>query len=115
MVAGLAVVGQLIVLYLPGSPGGGLELPWLPGADKLIHALIFAVPVFLIGRLVKRRWLVGLIFAVHAELSEFIQGAWIPFRDPDPYDALADLIGVSVALVALAWQDWRSRRPSELP
>ncbi len=107
ILAGLAVLGQLIVLYTPGKPDGGLELPWLPGADKLIHALIFAVPVFLIGRLVKRAWLVGLIFALHAVLSEIIQGTLIPYRDPDAWDALADLVGVGVALLVL----YRTPRP----
>lgn len=99
--AGLALVVQLVAVYLPGSPGGGLELPWLPGADKAVHVLVFGVPVYLFGRLTRRVGLVAGVFAVHAVVSELVQWRFIPYRDGDPFDALADLVGIGLAVLLL--------------
>lgn len=89
---------QLFALYVPGDPHQSLELPFLPGADKVVHALLFAVPVYLLGRLTGRIGLVAAGFAVHAVLSEVIQGRAIPYRDADPWDAAADLVGIALAV-----------------
>lgn len=99
--AGLAVAVHLVALYLPGSPDGSLELPWLPGADKVVHLLLFAVPVYLFGRLTRRVGLVAGVFAVHAVVSELVQWRFIPYRDGDPFDALADLVGIGLAVLLL--------------
>ena len=99
--AGLALAVQLVAVYLPGSPDGGLELPWLPGADKIVHALIFASPVYLFGRLTGRVGVVAGLFAVHAVLSELVQWRSIPYRDGDVWDVVADLVGIGFAIVAV--------------
>jgi uncharacterized membrane protein YhdT len=104
-VAALAV--HLVALYLPGDPSGSLELPWLPGADKVVHVLLFAVPTYLFGRLTRRVGLVAGVFAVHAVVSELIQWRFVPYRDGDPFDALADLVGIGLAVLLLR----RERRP----
>lgn len=96
--AGLAVAVQLFALYLPGGPNQPLELPFVPGADKVVHALLFAVPVYLLGRLTGRIGVVAVGFAVHAVLSEVVQGRVIPYRDADPWDAAADLVGIALAV-----------------
>jgi VanZ family protein len=92
---------QLVAVYLPGSPDGGLELPWLPGADKVVHFLIFAIPVYLFGRLSGRVGLVAGLFAVHAVVSELVQWRFIPYRDGDVWDAVADLLGIGAAALAV--------------
>jgi hypothetical protein len=99
--AGLALAFQLVAVYLPGTPDSGLELPWLPGVDKLVHALIFGIPVYLFGLLTRRVGLVAGLFAAHAALSELIQWRFIPYRDGDVWDAVADLIGIGLAVLAL--------------
>ena len=99
--AAVALVVQLVAVYLPGSPGGGLELPWLPGLDKVVHFLIFGAPVYLFGRLTRRVGLVAGVFAVHAVVSELVQWRFIPYRDGDPLDALADLVGIGLAVLLL--------------
>ncbi len=99
--AGLAVTVHLVALYLPGTPDQALELPLFPGADKVIHLLLFFVPVFLIGRLTGRVGLVAFGFALHAVVSELIQWRFIPYRDGDVWDAMVDLIGVGLAVVFL--------------
>lgn len=92
---------HVVAIYLPGSPEGGLELSWLPGADKVIHVLIFAIPVFLCGRLTGRVGLVAGLFAVHAVLSELIQWRFVPYRYGDVWDAAADLAGIAIAVLLL--------------
>ncbi len=111
VVAGLAVLVHLLALYLPGSPEPGLELP---GADKVVHVLLFGVPVWLLGRLTGRAWLVAGIFAAHAVVSELIQLWFIPYRSGDPLDLLADLIGIAAAL-ALLTRRGRADRPATRP
>lgn len=98
---GLALVAHLVALYLPGDPRGALELPWLPGADKAVHVLLFAAPVYLLGRLTGRVGLVAALFAVHAVASELIQWRFIPYRDGDPWDLFADLVGIGLAVLVL--------------
>jgi len=94
---GLAV--QLVALY---SPRGGGQPPF-PGADKFVHATIFAVPVIagLLARL--RGSLVVGLAAAHAPVSEIVQATLLPQRDGDVWDAAADLTGVLVGWVVARW------------
>jgi hypothetical protein len=104
--AGLAVVGQLVGLYLPRPPDG---TNWFPGADKLQHAVAFALPVVLIpwadtlrrrsaGRSPRARLLVLVVWlsVAHAVVSELVQHAAYPNRAGDPLDVLADWSGIAV-------------------
>jgi hypothetical protein len=103
--AALAVVGQLIGLYLPLPP----DTSWFPGADKLQHAVAFALPVLLIpladalrrradGRPPRARILVLVVWVsvAHAVVSELIQHLAYADRVGDPLDVLADWSGVAV-------------------
>ena len=101
LVAGVAAVAlQLYGLYRPTGPAAPA---WFPAADKLLHVLGFAVPVFLVLTALDRyrrggrrseRLTLGL-FAVHAAVSEWVQHAFYADRRGDPYDLLADLGGVA--------------------
>lgn len=88
---------HLVALYLPGNP----SIPEPLFVDKLVHAALFGVPTWLLGRLTERPWVVASIFAVHAVFSEVAQLLWVPGRDGDVFDALADLVGITIALVWL--------------
>ncbi len=90
-----AVLAHLLALYLPGSPEPSFDLP---GADKVVHVLLFAVPVWLLGRLTGRVWLVAGVFAAHAVVSELVQHWFIPYRSGDPFDLVADLVGIGLAV-----------------
>lgn len=94
----VAVAAQLVVLYLPGQATPSVALP---GLDKAIHALVFAVPVWLLARLTGRVLLVAGIFVGHAIASEIIQARLIPGRMGDPWDLLADLLGIAAAVIAV--------------
>lgn len=93
--SGAALLVQLVVLYAPSSPAD----PPFAGADKVVHALVFLVPValaLLAGG--PPRVVVG-VFAAHAVVSEVVQHALLPGRAGDPLDVVADLVGVGLGVL----------------
>lgn len=90
----LAVIISLVVLFKPGSDG---PLPF-PQADKVIHAITFGLLALgLWWRQVGwKQILVSLIG--YAVASEVIQHFWIPGREGDVLDVLADTTGVGLML-----------------
>jgi len=95
---GIAVGVQAYVLYVPKMPG----TLRFPQADKVVHALIFAAPVFLGLLLDLTPWLVVGLFSVHAPVSEVIQRVFLPDRSGSAGDVAADVAGVLLG-VAAAW------------
>ncbi len=79
---------QAAGLYAPATPQPG----GVPGADKVAHLVAFAVPAAL-ARLLGARWVLVLL-VVHAVVSEPLQHLVAPVRQLDPWDAVADLVGV---------------------
>ena len=101
----LAVLAQLLGLYAVAGPPSP---PWFPSADKLAHAVAFALPVALI--LCSLRWYargalarsvvvaVAVVFGAHAVLSEVIQLFFYADRVGDVVDVVADWAGVAAGL-----------------
>lgn len=91
-----ALVVQLVVLYWPGPVDAG----GVPGLDKVAHAAVFAAAA-LTGRRagVPLALLVGGL-VLHAVVSEVLQGTLLDARSADPWDAVADLAGIAIGLVA---------------
>ena len=100
---------QLWGLYRVAGPP---QPPWFPFADKVEHAVGFAVPVLLILLAVVLRsgfgwrWpgmptsvLVVAIFATHGVVSETIQHRWYRYRTGDPLDVLADWLGIALGML----------------
>ncbi|GAA1303091.1 VanZ family protein [Brachybacterium tyrofermentans] len=91
-----------IGFYLPsipaGTPGTGM-----PGLDKLVHLLVFALTVWAAGRaLAPRRrfpmgWIVIVAFA-HGLLIELVQLVLLPERGAEATDVLFDVIGIALGL-----------------
>ena len=97
--AAVALLVQFAVVYAPSAGGA----PAVPHLDKLVHASVFALPVLfgLLARLPLAP-VVGLM-ALHAPVSEVVQGTLLSQRSGDPWDAVADLVGVVLgAVVATA-------------
>lgn len=92
---GLAVLVQVVVLYAPS--GGGATL--FPQADKVVHVLVFLVPVTVALLAGLRPALVVGAFAAQAVVSEVVQGTMLPTRSGDPVDVLADLVGIGLGVV----------------
>lgn len=89
---------QLVLLYWPRAVSTGSGLPW----DKLVHALVFGLVLWTGVRagIPTRPWLV--VSLVHAVLSEVLQGTLLPDRAGDPWDAVADVVGVLLAAALVA-------------
>jgi VanZ family protein len=100
-----AVLFSLVVLFTPGPATPSVH----PGVDKFIHLGLFAV-LALTGR---RAGLppVGLAcgLVAYAAVSEVLQAVLPIGRDGEVLDAVADSVGVSLAL--LATQLRAARRP----
>ena len=95
----LAVAVQVVVLYAP--EGGGAQL--FPNVDKVVHVVVFLVPVALALLAGFRRTVVVLVFAAQAVISELVQALLLPHRSGDVLDVVADLTGVALGvLVAVA-------------
>lgn len=99
---GWLLVAALILLQLVGlyTPGSGSATP-LPYVDKVVHAAMFGLPVYVLGRLTPHKWLWAGVFVVHAAASEVIQHYLVPYRDGDILDFTADVVGIAIALLAL--------------
>jgi hypothetical protein len=96
-IAALAVGVQFAVLYAPRAPA--VDTADVP-VDKIVHAAVFAAPTFaLIAAGLPRGWVIGLM-ALHAPLSEAIQGALLTDRSMEAADVVADLIGVGLGALA---------------
>lgn len=91
----LAVVVQLVVLYAP--QGGGPAL--FSQSDKVVHVIVFLVPVALAVVAGFRRRVVAGLFTAQAVVSELVQGVFLAHRSGDPLDAVADLTGVALGLL----------------
>ena len=69
-------------------------------ADKLVHALGYAVLMFWWAQLViRRRWMLAVAIILFGALIELLQGL-TPDRLPDAYDALANSGGVLLGWLA---------------
>lgn len=124
MLAALSVLVHLFGLYRstgPPSPS------WFPNIDKAEHLIGFGAPVFLIllaasyastppGRRPATRTavLVVAVFALHAVVSEVIQHFFYLHRTGDPFDTLADWVGIAVGygVAVLVLRRPRPRTPT---
>ena len=106
-----AVLLQLWGLYRVAGPP---QPPWCPFADKIEHAVGFAVPVLLILLAIALRgpmswqWpnmrtgvFVVAVFAAHGVVSELVQHQWYRYRTGDPLDVLADWVGIAVGMLLI--------------
>lgn len=103
-----AVVAQQVGLY---GPTGPVQPAWFPAADKVQHALGFALPMFLVlmttqicaapaGRRMRPPWVAVAagVFAANAVISELVQARPGSGRTGDPADTVADLVGILLCL-----------------
>jgi hypothetical protein len=104
----LSLAVHLNGLYDP-TPGGAS----LPISDKLVHALLFGIPA-LLGGLLRAGWWWPALLVVHAPVSELVQARLIATRTGDPWDAVADVVGVAVGWWIAQQLVRRARRRSEV-
>ncbi len=125
-VAVVAVAVQIWGLYRVGGPPSP---PWFPHADKVEHAVGFGAPLLLILlTLAARRRQLGTsrlqprlvsavvvaAFFVQAVVSEVVQHLFYATRTGDPYDVLADSVGIGLGVLAFSALRSTARRRSAL-
>jgi len=118
----LAVAYALLVVTVSSWPRLRVPDLGIHGVDKLAHFGQYLILAFLVGRgwgseARPRRGLAGwvsvAVVVVFAALDEYHQG-WIPGRDPDIIDWLADLLGIVIGFwIGSSW--FRQRAGLGLP
>jgi len=106
-VVALLIQGYLLYFDVPGTS----DVVLFPHVDKVVHAALFALPAATGVLAGMPPWVLGVVLAGHAPVSELIQRAFLPGRFGDPLDVLADLVGVGLGLVVgvLVLRVWQSR------
>lgn len=104
----LALFWMAVLYHLSDQPA--IDAPMLfPGQDKLFHAIVYAVLGGLYlglfrpgpgGYAAQARWL-ALGLAVLYGISDEWHQAFVPGRDPDVLDVLADGVGAAVGILVL--------------
>ena len=105
----LAVGWTVGIGVLCSLPGNALPPSPYTSFDKLVHLVLFALFGILWGQaLAQRRWS-GHVFVggvIYGTLIELYQDWLIPGRFADPFDAVADTLGLTVGILALmVWQN----------
>lgn len=89
-----AIVAQLVALYLPDPPSSG----GIPGVDKVVHVAIFLAPALLGVLAGLPVSVLAPVLIAHAVISEVVQHTLLPGRGGDPWDAMADIVGIAAGL-----------------
>ena len=97
----------LLMSYSLFTPAKHLSAPSninFPGADKVVHFVLFAVLTYLTVKTVKMRnikiskFQLGCLLALYAVITELVQ-IGISGRHGDFWDFLADVLGVTAVLI----------------
>ncbi len=112
----IVTVAAILWLTLAPRPLGNITPPLFPGADKVVHALMFGGLEFMIfvDRMRSERWkspsllfilLTSVVVILFGALIEFLQGAMNIGRSADFLDFIADSAGtLAVALFCLIYR-----------
>lgn len=104
----LLTVLLILWLTLAQQPLGDIEPPMFPGADKLVHAIMFGwlAAMIILDDLRSRGWRMPSIFFIIASVIgssafgvaiEFVQDAMHRGRSFDTTDMVADAVGALIA------------------
>lgn len=105
------VLGIFFLLFGFGStPASGnlVPSPW----DKGVHLGVFAT--LAVGlRMLMPGLPAGILFGMTAvvALSDEIHQLWVPTRQPDWHDGIADLLGAAIGLAG--WRNWLKWRAAQ--
>ncbi|MFQ5875401.1 MAG: VanZ family protein [Dehalococcoidia bacterium] len=97
-----------LIFFLSSLPSKGVPLPHLFwGADKILHALGYALLSFLLAwalGLEKRTGaLIAIALASFYGVTDEVHQAFVPGREASAWDWFADTVGASLALWRRLW------------
>lgn len=107
----LLVMG--IIFYLSHQTGDSLDLPEVPYLDKLMHSLVYGVLAATVwyglpGRIIHdypwRTWSGVVLFCLLYAISDEFHQSFIPGREPDFFDIVADMFGAVTVSLVYAWK-----------
>lgn len=110
-----------VIFFLSAQPGDTLQLPPLPGIDKLAHlfvygvlaaTVIFAFPPSFRKKYPLRVVLAALVISSCYGISDEFHQSYVPGRMVSGYDLLADVCGA--VLVCISWQKLKTMRNGAL-
>jgi VanZ family protein len=109
----------LVIFVLSSIPGTQLPRVDLPQADKLVHALVYAILGVLIFRAANRTWpararaataALAITIATLYGISDELHQLFTPNRSADWHDVVADAIGAAAGVLALRAAPWMKTR-----
>jgi VanZ family protein len=118
----LPVCLYCLLIFIQSSNPAPEQIPPLPYLDKLIHLGAYAVlgvlfvRAFASANLKGHRLLVPILAAVAASLygiSDEIHQAFVPFREADHWDAIADILGSIIGVALFYLYLGRTRRRAQ--
>ena len=108
----LLLIGLCLLIFWQSSGPLPPRTPHLPGLDKLAHFAVYALLAFLAARAFATRpsadracvlpWAAAL-FAVLYGLSDEIHQSFVPGRNADLWDLVADACGAIVGALVYRW------------
>jgi VanZ family protein len=121
----LPLIAYCVFIFFQSSGPAPVELPRIPGMDKVLHAAGYGLLGILFYRAYRSRWPnasgwatanASLISAALYGLTDELHQSFVPSRSADPWDWLADtlgaLLGIAVYGVLLPLWSRRTARRS---
>lgn len=96
----------LLLLVLPVDTDMVPDGLSIPGLDKMVHMILFAILTFLIAKALDEKgmqykvWILFVLVSLYGAATELIQ-LYLEGRHGDVYDFMADAAGVLIALLIL--------------
>ena len=99
--APMAILYMAGLYWLSDQPGGHTPPPF-PGADKVVHFVLYAgLGSLLRLSMTSVSWAI-IVGSVYGVLDEFHQ-SFVPGRSADPWDVLADIFGTVFGCFVINW------------
>ncbi len=99
------LVWVITICYLSFSSLENVKLPQFSAADKVAHLGMYAVLVYFLSLPLKGKinaFSIGVVLAIAFSAStELIQHLWVTNRFGDPFDFLANVLGIFIAYFLL--------------
>ena len=99
----------LLLIGLSSVPARDLPGPEIPFADKAAHLAVYTVLGILLGR-TGAVWPLTLSAGLLAGALDEVYQSFTPGRSPDPWDFVADSIGIGIGLALVyGYRTYRAR------